>query len=109
MLAAPFGIPNIEVSFALLYTELVKTGKLELSRLLELLTSGPARVMNWQVPSLEAGSKADLVVLDLESSSDVQPETFKSKAKFSPWTGQSLYGWPVMTFVAGKKVFERGS
>ena len=81
MLAAPFGIPNIEVSFALLYTELVKTGKLELSRLLELLTSGPARVMNWQIPSLEAGSKADLVVLDLESSSDVQARNVQEQSE----------------------------
>ena len=109
MLEAPFGIPNIEVSFALLYTELVKTGKLELGRLLELLTSGPAKVMNWQIPSLEPGSEADLVLLDLDNAHDVKPETFKSKAKFSPWAGQQLYGSPSMTFVGGKKVFEMPS
>ena len=108
MLEAPFGIPNIEVSFALLYTKLVKTGKLELGRLLELLTSGPAKVMNWQTPSLKAGSKADLVLLDLDNAHEVKPETFKSKAKFSPWAGQHLYGSPSLTFIGGKKVFDRG-
>ena len=108
MLEAPFGIPNIEVTFPLLYTELVKTGKLELTKLLELLTAGPASVMGWDAPSLEPGSPADLVLLDLDAANEVIPETFKSKAKFSPWAGQALYGWPVMTFVGGKKVFEKG-
>ena len=104
---APFGIANIEVCFPLLYTELVETGVISLERLLELLTTGPAKVMKWNAPTLEAGKPADLVLLDLETATDVAPETFKSKAKFSPWAGQSLSGWPIKTFVAGKEVFAR--
>ncbi|UCH26252.1 MAG: dihydroorotase [Trueperaceae bacterium] len=107
LLEAPFGIANIEVTFPLLYSELVANGGLELSTLLDLLQGGPARVMGWQVPTLEATRAADLVVLDLETGRRVAPETFKSKAKQSPWTGQVLKGWPVMTFVRGKMVFER--
>lgn len=108
LLDAPFGIGNIEVCFPLLYTELVDTGILELAQLIKLLTTGPAEVMGWQPPTLAAGMPADVVLLDLDNSYTVQPETFKSKAKFSPWTGQALKGFPVMTFVNGKKVFERG-
>jgi len=103
--AAPFGIANIEVCFPLLYTELVETGVISLERLLELLTTGPARVMKWNVPTLEAGKVADLVLFDLEGAKEVDPASFKSKAKFSPWAGQSLKGWPVKTFVAGREVF----
>jgi dihydroorotase len=44
-------------------------------------------------------------VIDLQSSRAVNPATFKSKAKFSPWAGQTLQGWPVATFVRGKQVF----
>ena len=105
--SAPFGIANIEVCFPLLYTELVETGVLGLERLLELLTTGPANVMKWDTPTLEAGKLADLVLLDLVNAAPVKPESFKSKAKFSPWAGQSLKGWPVQTFVAGKSIFSR--
>ncbi len=105
MVAAPFGIGNIEVTFPLLYTELVEGDGLPLETLLHLLQGGPAEVMGWPVPTLEAGQPADLVVLDLETERAVQPETFKSKAKFSPWEGQVLKGWPTLTFVREKQAF----
>ncbi|CAN5856523.1 dihydroorotase [soil metagenome] len=107
MLTAPFGIANIEVTFPLLYTELVKTGVLELPTLLNLLQTGPARVMGWDAPNLKPGSPADLVVLELTTSHKVAPETFKTKAKFSPWTGSNLLGWPVRTFIGGRSVYVR--
>ena len=109
MLTAPFGIANIEVTFPLLYTELVKTGALELQALLNLLQTGPARVMGWDAPSLEPGKPADLVVLELNTPHEVTPATFKTKAKFSPWAGERLSGWPVLTFIGGECVYARGA
>lgn len=107
MVDAPFGIGNLEVSFPLLYTELVAPGVVTLGRLLELLQTGPARVMGWTESTLEPGQPADLALLDLETSRPVTPESFQSKAKFSPWAGHTLTGWPVMTFVRGKRAFTR--
>ena len=109
MLEAPFGIANIEVTFPLLYTELVQTGVLTLRELLDLLQKGPASVMGWPLPSLEPGQSADLTVIDLDSDRLVDPRTFKSKAKFSPWEAQSLRGWPLLTFVRGKAVYQTAS
>jgi dihydroorotase len=105
MVEAPFGIGNIEVTFPLLYSELVEGDGLELTTLLHLLQGGPAKVMGWEAPMLEAGHPADIVVLDLENERLVAPETFKSKTKFSPWAGQRLKGWPVLTFVRGEPAF----
>ncbi len=105
MEGAPFGIGNIEVNFPLLYTELVLGGGLPLETLLNLLQGGPAKVMGWTPPTLEPGQSADLVVLGLEAERPVRPETFQSKAKFSPWDGQNLSGWPTLTFVRGKLTF----
>ena len=105
MVEAPFGIGNLEVTFPLLYTELVATGELPLETLLHLLQAGPAGVMGWPLPTLEAGQPADLVVLDLETERPVVPETFRSKAKFSPWAGRVLKGWPTLTFVREKQAF----
>ncbi|CAN5598687.1 hypothetical protein BH24DEI1_BH24DEI1_03000 [soil metagenome] len=63
--------------------------------------------MGCATPTLEPGRPADVTVLDLETARAVEPASFKSKAKFSPWDGQALKGWPVATFVRGKLVFER--
>ena len=109
MLEAPFGIANIEVAFPLLYTELVGAGVLTLGELLDLLQRGPALVMDWKVPSLEAGQPADLTIIDLDSDRPIDPKTFKSKVKFSPWEAQSLRGWPLLTLVRGKVVYQATS
>ncbi len=106
LLDAPFGIPSIEVAFALMYTRFGQV--LGLDRIVHLLTAGPAGVMGWPAPGLQAGAPADLTVLDLDTERPVDPTTFKSKAKFSPWAGETLRGWPLLTLVEGRVAFERG-
>jgi dihydroorotase len=107
MLTAPFGIANIEITFPLLYTQFVETGKLELSRLLELMTFGVTKVLGWQAPSLEVGGLADLAIFDLQTTKTVDSKSFKTKARFdSPWQGERLRGWAVCTIVRGKIVFD---
>lgn len=107
LLDAPFGLPNIEVAFPVLYTELVHGGDLPLERLLAALQGGPARVMGWAEPTLEPGAVADLVLLDLDAEAPVEPERFRSKAKFSPWAGRLLRGWPRLTLVGGRIAYDR--
>lgn len=107
MLSAPFGIANIEQTFALLYTVLVLNGDLPLARLLALLQDGPADVMGWPRPRLSAGAAADIVVLDTKTAAVADPRTLKTKAKFSPWDGEEFSGWPVKTIVAGEVVYSR--
>ena len=105
LLLAPSGIAYIELAFPLMYTHFGET--LGLEKLLDLFTAGPARVMGWTVPTLEAGQPADLVLLDLETVREVEPSSFKSKAKFSPWAGQELRGWPTLTLVGGQVAYKR--
>lgn len=107
MLQAPFGIANLEVTFPVLYTSLVRTGKVELARLLELLQAGAASVMGWNRPNLLEGQAADITLLDLETVTKVDPTSFLSKAKFGPWDQQELSGWPVRTLVRGRTVYQR--
>lgn len=104
-LDAPSGIAYIEVAFALMYTRF--GDKLGLEKIVELMTSAPAKVMNWQAPTLEAGADADLVILDLDTERTVNPSEFKSKAKFTPWAGEKLRGWPMLTVVGGKVAYQR--
>lgn len=104
LLQAPFGIANIELAFPLLYTRLVAAGVLSLEALLSLCQDGPAKVMGWQAPRLEPGRAADVVILDLKTPLPVEASRFMSKAKFSPWQGERLRGWPLATFVRGRRV-----
>jgi dihydroorotase len=108
LLSAPFGIANLEVAFAVLHEALVAGEEgLPLLRLLELLQDGPARVMGWPAPTLEPGAPADVVLLDLATPRPVDPATFRSKARFGPWDGATLRGWPMRTWVGGREVFRR--
>ncbi len=107
LLEAPFGIANIEICFPLLYTRFVHSGKLELEKLLWLMTVGPAQVLNLPAPSLETGAPADLTLFDLETERRVEPGNFKTKARFgSPWAGETLRGWAALTVVRGEVVYD---
>ncbi len=104
LLRAPFGIPSLEVAFPLLYTELHLKRGFPLPRLVELLTDGPRRVLGLPPIHLEEGAEASLVLLDL-GERPVDPQGFASKAKYSPWAGWPLRGWPVLTLVGGRVVY----
>lgn len=105
LLDAPSGIAYIELAFPLMYTRFGET--LGLEKLLDLMTAAPARLMSWPAPSLEAGAPADLVILDLETEREVKPAEFKTKAKFTPWAGEMLRGWPLLTMVGGQVAYRR--
>lgn len=99
---APFGIVGFETAFPLLYTKFVATGKWDLSLLVKRMTSDPARVFGLNSGVLKAGAPADLTMIDLESEKEVNPETFATKGRNTPFTGWKLKGWPVMTWVDGE-------
>lgn len=103
LLRAPFGIPSLEVAFPLLYTELHLKRGFPLRRLVALFTDGPRRVLGLPPLHLEEGAEASLVLLDPKER-PVDPKGFASKARFSPWAGWVLGGWPVLTMVEGRIV-----
>ncbi|GAA5334666.1 MULTISPECIES: dihydroorotase [Thermus] len=105
LLRAPFGIPSLEVAFPLLYTELHLKRGFPLPRLVALFTDGPRRVLGLKPLHLEAGAEASLVLLSPKEK-PVDPKAFASKARFSPWAGWVLGGWPVLTLVAGRVAHE---
>jgi dihydroorotase len=103
LLRAPFGIPSLEVAFPLLYTELHLKRGFPLPRLVALFTDGPREVLGLKPLHLEEGAEASLVLLDPKEA-PVEPARFASKARYSPWAGWALAGWPVLTLVEGRVV-----
>ena len=99
---AAFGISGLETAVALCLDRLVSTRIIDLARLVELLSSGPARVFGLPGGTLAPGSPADVTVLDLQAKRAVDPKRFLSKGRSTPFAGWSLKGWPVLTIVGGR-------
>ncbi len=106
MLDAAFGISGIETSFALSYTYLVKTGLISLERLIEMMSTNPAKILRLDVGGVGIGDCADMTVLDLNHEWVINPDDFASKGKNSPFGGYAVTGMVVLTFVNGECVYK---
>ena len=96
-----FGVVGLECAFPVLYTGLVKTGILTLERLIELMAIRPRE--RFGIP-LREGDRCEW---DLEAEYGIDPETFLSKGRATPFAGRRVYGRCVRTQHDGKTVFER--
>ena len=103
---APFGIVGLETAFPILYTNLVLKGVITLEQLISYLTNKPAETFKLPYGTLEVGKPADLTLIDLETERKINPAEFVSKGKNTPFTNWSCKGWPIMTLVEGKQVWE---
>lgn len=103
---APFGITGFETAFPLLYTTFVKTGQMEEAALIEWMTKRPSDVFGLPYGIIGVGRAADLVLVDTNTVRQVDPATFRSKGKNTPFAGKELTGWPVMTIAAGEIVYK---
>lgn len=80
------GIVGIETAFPLLYTHLVETGRMPLSTLLRCLTDAP-RARFGLDGGLKVGDRAEITVFDLHTRQRVEPETFLSMGRATPFAG----------------------
>jgi dihydroorotase len=97
---APFGVIGLETAFGVSYTQLVARGVIDLARLIDLLSSGPARVFDLDGGTLAAGSLGDVTIVDPEARWEVA-KAFVSMSSNSPFIGMSLQGRAVATIVGG--------
>jgi dihydroorotase len=102
---APFGIVGLETSLALGITGLVDTGRLSLSRLVELMSTTPARVFDLGRGTLAVGTPGDVVCFDPGASMTVDPDRFRSKGRNTPFGGTTLRGRVSATVLAGRITF----
>lgn len=101
------GLSGIETSFSITYTSLVKSGKIDLKKLSQIMSANPARIFEVKKGRLEKGYDADLVMLDLDKEIVVDRESFISKGKNTPFHGMKFNGEVVMTIKAGKIKYRR--
>jgi len=102
---AATGTIGLETLFKASYTKLVRKEKIKLSKLVALLTTGPAKILNIKAPAIKVGDKADIAIIDLEKNKKIKKEDFCSKSKNSAFVGQNLYSEVVYTINNGRLGF----
>ncbi len=106
--SSPSGLPAVENSLALMLNQ-VHQGRVTLPQVVDWMCDAPARV--WDLIGkgrITEGYDADLVLVDLSKTATVLNEQQLTKCGWSPWHGEQLTGWPVMTWVAGEVAYLDG-
>lgn len=102
------GVVGLETAFPVLYTKLVLGGVLSLASLVEKMSLAPRRL--FRLPGgLDVGASADLAVFDLGKEYMVDPETFSSMGRATPFAGWRVRGESRMTMVKGEVVWQRNT
>jgi len=102
---APFGITGLETAVSLCFDRLVHAGIVSLSRLVELLSVNPARILRVPGGSLSEGAPADISILAPDLAVTVAAARMRSKSKNMPFDGWTLRGGVAATIVGGRLVF----
>ncbi len=88
----------------------VSAGRLSLSRLVDLMCAGPARVYGMVGKGrLAAGYDADFTVVDMRASRVIEEGWIASPCGWTPFAGHRCTGWPVMTILRGMAVMREGA
>ena len=98
---APFGILGFETALALALEQLVNTGRITLMRMVELFTTGPARILGIE-RKLAAGQPADVTIFSTTLPWTYNVKSSPSKSRNSPFDARTFKGAAVATIVAGK-------
>lgn len=101
----PFGITGLETAIGLSIETLVHSGKISMMRLVELFTTGPARVLGLSCGTLAQGAPGDITIFDPERSWTYDVNQSQSKSRNSPFHQKAFRGGPVATIVSGRTVW----
>lgn len=102
---APFGILGFETAIALSLEQLFHSGRLSLMRMVELFTTGPARVLGIE-RKLAPGQPADLTIFSTTHEWTYDVKQSPSKSRNSPFDARTFKGAPVATIVAGRIIYK---
>ena len=106
--ASPSGMTGVQTLVPLMLDH-VNAGRLSLQRFVDLSSHGPARLFNIAAKGrIAVGYDADLTIVDLKREETITNKWIASRAGWTPYDGMKVRGWPVGTFVRGKRVMWQG-
>ncbi|MGN1304041.1 MAG: dihydroorotase [Oscillospiraceae bacterium] len=104
---APNGVVGLETSLAAMLTHFYHTGKLTLTRISEMMSAEPRKLLGLPVVKIEKGAKADVILVDTEKEWVVEPEKLHSRSHNTVFKGEKFKGQNLMTVTDGIIRFER--
>ncbi|HHU63852.1 MAG TPA: dihydroorotase [Clostridiales bacterium] len=105
---AAFGISGLETALALGVTELVESGVMDIHGLVDKMSYTPARIFKLPGGIIQEDTPADIVVVDLKKSYEIDADKFVSLGKNTPFNGKKVKGKVEYTMVSGQLVVSRG-
>jgi len=102
---APFGIVGLETAVTLSLDRLVHAGRIRLSRMVELLSVNPARILNVPGGTLSEGAPADITIIAPELKVKIEAAKLRSRSKNTPFNGWELRGGVAATLVGGRPLY----
>ena len=106
---AASGVIGMETAIPICWEHLVRAGVVPVSRLVELFSLNPSRILKLGKGTLAEGADADVTVIDPDRRQVVDPSRFRSKGRNCPFRGWELRGAPVLTVVGGRVVHRQES
>ena len=102
------GFPGIATMLPVLLSEGVNKDRINLQRVTEVTSYNTSRIFGLypQKGTIQIGSDADLVIVDLDLKKKVTPELLQSYSDYTIYDGWELCGWPIATILRGKIVME---
>jgi dihydropyrimidinase len=106
----PGGIPDVQTSVGMLFSEGVSRGRLSLERFVDLCSANPAKIFGlWPAKGrIGVGSDADMLLIDPELNKELRLEEMLSRCDYLPYVGYKAHGWPVMAISRGEVIFTEG-
>jgi dihydroorotase len=105
---ASFGTVGLECSLPLMLNNLVRKGHMSWQTLVEVMAVNPRRILHLDPVRVEAGSAANLTLVDPERQVKVTPDFIESKSKNCAFLGMTLTGCATDVFVGGKHTLVDG-
>ena len=87
----------------------VNAGRLSLQRFVDLTSAGPQRIFGMLGKGrIAVGYDADLTIVDLGRTETITNNWIQSRSRWTPYDGVEVKGWPVGTYVRGRRVMWQG-
>ena len=100
------GVVGLETAFAVLNTKLVKTGIITLEKLVEMMSVRPREIFGIDGGEIKEGAVANLALLDVDKEWVVNPDSFVTMGRATPFEGWKLQGENLLTIYRGEIVYE---
>ena len=105
---SPSGMPGVQTLVPIMLTH-INAGRLSLQRLVDLTSAGPQRLFGVVGKGrIAAGYDADFTIVDMKRSETIRDSWIASRCGWTPYDGKQVTGWPVGTYVRGRRVMWEG-